>query len=293
MAVLLCLVSALTSGAVADYVSETWSVDVMKDTESKHLTGSFQLIGPMSAYLSEPETILPETPIVVVVHHAVGIYHQAFLRQYCDDLAEQGYLAILPDFFHRVWSDDVPTGLGMPFEKMKIPAMLGSLKDAEIIEDLQQVFSWIEKSSGARQGRVAVLGFCMGGRIAWLAAVEESLKGKIHAAVPYHGGNVFKGLGPGAEAPAQKIQANLGCPVLGHFGKLDQNPSLADATRLQELAGGRLTVKSYEGADHGFSCKDSAKYVEDAAQTAWHETLRFLKENIHPDGVKVKQYREL
>merc|ERR1712032_728187 len=116
----------------------------------------------------------------------------------------------------------------------------------------------------------------MGGRIAWLSAVEANFKGKVHAAVAYHGGNVFKGLGPGAVAPAERIPIGLHCQVLGHFGGVDKNPSPADMQKLKELAGKKLQAKVYPDADHGFSCKDSAKYLEAAATEAWRETLIFL-----------------
>merc|ERR1711920_868211 len=129
---------------------------------------------------------------------------------------------------------------------------LGSLQDADILRDLTSILSWIEKDAGIASGRVGVLGFCMGGRIAWLSAVEANFKDKVHAAVAYHGGNVFKGLGPGAVAPAERIPIGLNCQVLGHFGGVDKNPSPADMQKLKELAGKKLQAKVYPDADHGF-----------------------------------------
>jgi len=61
---------------------------------------------------------------------------------------------------------------------------------------------------------------------------------------------------------------------------VDKNPSPADMARLKELAGDKLKTKVYPGADHGFACRDSAKYVEDAATEAWTETLSFLKDTL-------------
>merc|ERR1712061_786055 len=152
---------------------------------------------------------------------------------------------------HRVWTEKVPTGHGMPFEKMDIKAMLGSLRDDQILEDLAAALEFNERAGPGSMQKVAVLGFCMGGRIAWPAAVEERFKGMVHAAVPYHGGNVFKGLADGAQAPSERITTNLQIPVLGHFGGLDANPSPDDMRRLQELAGSKLEAKDYAGADHG------------------------------------------
>eukprot|EP00440_Ansanella_granifera_P053947 gb/GFBE01058484.1/.p1 GENE.gb/GFBE01058484.1/~~gb/GFBE01058484.1/.p1 ORF type:complete len:130 (+),score=37.89 gb/GFBE01058484.1/:1-390(+) len=116
----------------------------------------------------------------------------------------------------------------------------------------------------------------MGGRIAWLAAVEESLKGRIHAAVPYHGGNVFKGWGDGAEPPSERIRNHLSVPVMGHFGALDQNPSPEDMNKLMKLAGDKLRAVVHENAKHGFACKDSSNYLEAGAKKSWEATLQFL-----------------
>jgi len=265
---------------VCDYLTDTWKLDVADDTRSKNLRGQFVEVavdgGSMATYVSKP-TGGGRSPAVIVAHHAVGIYHHSFLRKFADDLAHLGYVAVLPDFFHRTWSDSVPNGLGMPFDKMNIGAMLGGLRDHQILADVTSVLSYLERDHEVDEGKVGILGFCMGGRIAWLAAVEASLKGKIHAAVPYHGGNVFKGLGDGAEAPADRIKDNLSCPVLGHFGALDKNPSPQDMSKLQELAGPKLKAKVYADSDHGFSCQDSAKYVEAAAKESWAETVQFFK----------------
>jgi len=270
----------------AGYLAEVWH-KVNDDIQERELRGHF--VGyenrsgyPVPTYLSRPPFDgESRRPAVIVVHHAVGIYNDEFLRKFADDLAEEGFVAVLPDFFHRVWDDKtVPNGIGIPVEQMNIMGALGSLKDKEIMDDLQTVIAKLEKDITILSERIGILGFCMGGRIAWLSAVAPELQGKIKAAVSYHGGNVFKGLGDGADAPADRIKTSLQCPVLGHFGAVDKNPSPADMARLQELAGHKLETMVYPDADHGFACKDSAKYVEDAATKAWTETLRFLRETL-------------
>lgn len=284
---LVCVIS-LTCFALprAGYLADVWH-KVNDDIQERELRGHF--VGyenssgyPVPTYLSKPAFDgVTRRPAVIVVHHAVGIYNDEFLRKFTDDLADEGFVAVLPDFFHRVWdAETVPNGIGIPVEQMNIMGALGSLKDKEIMDDLQTVVAKLEKDAFVRSESIGILGFCMGGRIAWLAAVAPELQGKIKAAVPYHGGNVFKGLGDGAESPAERIRAGLQCPVLGHFGAVDKNPSPADMARLQELAGDKLKTMVYPGADHGFACKDSAKYVEDAAEKAWIETLRFLKDTL-------------
>merc|ERR1712232_721879 len=125
----------------------------------------------------------------------------------------------------------------------------------------------------------------MGGRIAWLAAVSREFAGRIRGAVPYHGGNVFKTWPPDTPggAPGDHL-ADLHCPVLGHFGDQDLNPSLKDRDKLMELSqvsGQDIQFHTYEGANHGFSCNDSSNYVKEAAETAWPRTLSFFAQMTH------------
>merc|ERR1711972_698970 len=90
----------------------------------------------------------------------------------------------------------------------------------------------------ADPSRMGIVGFCMGGRIAWLAAVTKKFSGFFRGAVAYHGGNVFKTWpagGPAVKAPASKLETLI-CPVLGHFGDDDQNPSYEDMLKLRELS---------------------------------------------------------
>lgn len=264
-----------------------------QDTVAHGLRGQFVKVpvgdgSSMAVYMAKPLLSKPR-PVVIIAHHAVGVYHHSFLRSFADRLADEGYVAMLPDFFHRAWSDEVVTGAGLPFEAMNIQALLGSLRDEQLLADLNATISILERDKEADSSRVAVLGFCMGGRIAWLAAVEESFREKVHAAVAYHGGNVFKGVGEGALPPSERIQEGLHCPVLGHFGAEDTNPSEADMKRLEGLAGDRLVTLVYEGAKHGFSCEDSSNYVKDAATRAFSSTLTFLERAMEVPAVSSEE----
>eukprot|EP00928_Gymnodinium_smaydae_P081584 TRINITY_DN65076_c0_g1_i1.p1 TRINITY_DN65076_c0_g1~~TRINITY_DN65076_c0_g1_i1.p1 ORF type:complete len:331 (-),score=85.30 TRINITY_DN65076_c0_g1_i1:22-936(-) len=298
--VLSCLALLLSheAGGVDEaYMTSTWRTTMEQDTVAHGLRGQFveARVGQasMAVYMSKP-MLRQRRPAVIVAHHAVGLYHRSFMREFADSLAEAGYVAFVPDLFHRVWSKDVVNGAGQPFEAMNIKAMLGSLDDTQILEDLGATLTLLARDREVDAKRVAVLGFCMGGRIAWLSAVEAATRDRVHAAVAYHGGNVFKSLGAGTQPPALQIAENLSCPVLGHFAEEDSNPSLDDMKKLQELAGERLEVKTYPSANHGFSCKDSSNYKEDAAERAWVETLRFLKQAMSvEDPVKEDDDEEL
>jgi len=172
--------------------------------------------------------------------------------------------------------------------------MLASQDDGQIVADLENVMGLLATSPKlyADTDRVAVLGFCMGGRISWLAGVNLGLRRAVRGVVAYHGGNVWKALpeaAGGEEArpgPGDRLET-LGCPVLGHFGGEDKNPSPADMEKLKENAekvGAKVEFHVYEGAKHGFSCRDSSNYLESAAKLSWTRTLEFLSRTIahHP-----------
>merc|ERR1719171_2064181 len=103
------------------FYSDVWRTELTEAQYDVKLTGHWMNANGMPIYVSHPKNQTGSTgqlgksyPIVIVVHHAVGIYHQTFLREFSDALAKEGYVAFLPDLFWRAWSDDVKTGHKMP-----------------------------------------------------------------------------------------------------------------------------------------------------------------------------------
>lgn len=292
----------------AKYMTDGWRAERTEEGKAAGLKGDFFAGtsrkyppgGRMSTYISKPEGWEPNknSAAVIIVHHGLGIFNQNFLRSFADRLAGAGYLALLPDFYHRVWDDEILPGNGISEDKMDIPKMFGSLKDSQILDDVETALGMTASAGeigslgfgwGAASGSAptAVLGFCLGGRAAWLAAVHQNFKGRILAAVPYHGGGVFRGTPQGGEegsGPGDRME-ELHCPVLGHFAELDKNPSQEDAAKLLGLAekhGKQLECLSYPNCNHGFSCMDSVNYAEEQAVRAWGPTLDFLAKTLGP-----------
>jgi len=264
-----------------DVSSDSFLDDLTRASRGAGLKGFFAAQEKMPIYVSRPNKIRARQEFVIVAQHAVGIYNDVFLREFCDDLAKEGYFCLLPDFFWRVWSEDIPTGFDMDISKMNIGAQLKSQKDAELLEDLQGAVEYAKVASPKRSARIAVVGFCMGGRISWLAATAKALSEDVKGVVAYHGGNIFKAYPENAgTAPGDNLK-DLSCPVLGHFAGLDQNPSPADQERLYQegkALGKQMEFYTYDGVKHGFSCKDSSAYDHEAAEEAWPRTTAFLKQ---------------
>jgi carboxymethylenebutenolidase len=177
----------------------------------------------------------PPVATVLVAHHRDGI--DAFTVATCRTLAEAGFLAAAPDLFSRV---DEP-GLG-PAEKK------ARLADREILGDLARAHALVNSPKPLRTG---VLGHCMGGRIALLAAVHSPF---CDAAVSFYGGGLFRSWGDDVTSPGAGITA-VRCPVLAIGGRSDTNPSPDDLGRLAlacVAADYPVEVAVAEGAGHAF-----------------------------------------
>jgi carboxymethylenebutenolidase len=189
-------------------------------------------------------------------------------------------VAVAPALFHRQHPNPQ-----LGYGDADAPARnryMAALRDEEIVEDINQVIRWTQGNQFRRtNGRgVGIVGFCVGGRIAYLAATSCA---DLHAAVVYYGGRILLPFGEGP-APIDKTN-NITIPMMGHFGGQDQNPSPADVAtigaKLKE-AGVSYDFKSYPNAGHGFNCDERASYNKAAADDAWNRTLRFFRRHVDP-----------
>lgn len=214
----------------------------------------------MQAYVTLPE----ETPApgVLVCMHAPGV--DGFIRGICDRLAESGFAAIAPDLYHRQGPSD-----GGPLERM------AKLRDVEILRDLEVASHHLQRLVEVDAGRTGLIGFCMGGRLAYLQAAHDA---KLRAAVVFYGGNILVAWGDGP-APFD-LTSRIACPVLGLFGEEDTNPSPQDVERIdRELTrlGKVHEFQSYPGAGHAFLNDARPSFRREAAADAWERCLAWLR----------------
>ncbi len=220
----------------------------------------------MDLYLSLPDGPGP-FPAVVVAHHGAGV--DEFIRNVADRLAAEGYAAAAPNLFHRVTDDMLGDG----------SKRFNHLSDPDIAADVGATVEFLLGHASVSGEAVGVTGFCMGGRVTWLAACTNA---HLKAAAPYYGGNIMVPRGEGTEAPFE-MAGGIGCPVLFHFGELDANPSQDDMRKLDEELT-RLGIShqfyTYPGTDHGFMDFTGARYQKDAAQVSWARTLNFFDQHL-------------
>lgn len=201
-------------------------------------------------------------PAIVVVMHAPGV--ETFIHSIVERLARAGYAALAPDLYHR------QTGHAAPLERMK------RLEDVEVIADVTAAIDYVREQPEIDPARIGIIGFCMGGRIAYLMAAANR---HLRAAVIYYGGNIMVPWGEGVPAPYARTR-EIGCPILFHFGDEDENPSPADCIKL----GAELTrhgkvheFHTYPNAGHAFmNFTNAERYREAASEASWPRTLEFL-----------------
>ena len=214
--------------------------------------------GLMPAYVCRPEGAGPH-PAVIVVMEAFGL--NAHIKNVAERIAREGYVAIAPDLFYRFGSpivpyEDVPRAVGYS-EKFD---------DAVLMAELGVVIQHLKGRPDVRGDPIGITGFCVGGRIAFLAACRHAAAIKV--AVPFYGGGIA------ADTPTAPINLadRIQCPVLCFFGESDRMIPMDQVRRVDETLK-RLKktaeVKVYKGAGHGFFCNDRASYDAGAAQNAW------------------------
>src|SRR5437870_11972210 len=154
--------------------------------------------GTVPAFLARPKDGT-RAPGVLVIQEAFGLNDH--IKDVARRIAGEGYVALAPDIYWR-------GGKGRTVRYDQLPEAIGlmqSLKDQEIVSDLGSALDYLEKQPFVRADRIGITGFCMGGRVAYLAACE--LADKIKASAPFYGGGI----------PVEKT-AKLKCPVLAFFG---------------------------------------------------------------------------
>ena len=221
----------------------------------------------MDMYAALPDGSGPH-PAVVIAFHVGGL--DDFDRKMADQLAEAGFVAVVPDLFHR-FSKEVMDGPRLD--------RLGHLKDADIISDMNAAVDFLSSNSAIDNDRIGVTGFCMGGRIAWLMAASNQI---FKCTVPFYGGNIMGNWGPG-DTPFS-MSNNINCPMLFHFGAEDGNPSVADRdtfnAELKRL-GKNFEFHTYDGAGHAFMDHTNPdRYHEASAAAAWPRTIDFFNNHL-------------
>ncbi len=231
----------------------------------------------MVAYVSHPAPSEGASwPAVIVIQEIFGVNEH--IQKVCDRFAANGYVAIAPALFHR---EHPNPKLGYSQEDMQAGInYMSAMRDDELVTDINVTLNYIRNEYQRTAGqKVGIVGYCVGGRITYLAAT--SCPG-LDAAVAYYPGRVLVPFGDDNPAPID-LTGNIKIPLMGQFGDQDGNPSPADVEVIEErlrAAGVNFDFKMYEGAGHGFNCDERESYHAAAAEDAWARTLGFFNQNL-------------
>src|ERR1700758_4013143 len=215
--------------------------------------------GTFNAYIARPKTLPAST--VVVLQELFGV--NADIRKTCDELAEQGFVAVAPDLF---WRQEPGVDLGVTSEAdWQHGLRLYQAYDRDAgVRDVKDTIDTVSRLPGCTR-RGAVLGYCLGALMTFLTAVRYDLD----AAVAYHGGDTEKYLDE---------VVGLRAPLLMHLGEEDEFISKAAQAQIKAALAKmpNVTIYSYPGQWHAFTRINGAHYNAEAAALANRRTSEFL-----------------
>ena len=223
--------------------------------------------GDMAVYDVEPQGTARGA--VVVIQEAFGVNDH--IEDVTRRFAVAGYRSVAPHLFHR--TGDPVLGYGDIASVM--PHMQAMTKEG-LSDDVTATFAYLA-DAGFGLPRTAVVGFCMGGTVAFICAAQFELA----AAVTFYGGGVAEGR---FGLPSLlEIAPDLKTPWLGLFGDLDQGIPVEQVEALRQATGKspvEAEIVRYAEAGHGFHCDMRDSYHEASAKDAWERTLSWFEKRL-------------
>ncbi|MFO1253376.1 MAG: dienelactone hydrolase family protein [Inhella sp.] len=238
-------------------------------------TAEFTIARPdghaLPVYRAQPAQAKGKLPVVLLVSEIFGVHQH--IADVARRFAQAGYLCLAPELFER--QGDAHQ---QPDTQTLIREVISKVPDAQVLGDLDACLDWAVANGGDPR-RVAVTGFCYGGRITWLYAAHQP---RVKAGVAWYGRLVGQ---PSPLQPAHPIErvASLLAPVLGLYGGQDTGIPVATVARMQEAlrAGNRAAQASefvlYRDAPHAFHADYRPSYRAADAQDAWARCLAWFK----------------
>jgi carboxymethylenebutenolidase len=226
--------------------------------------------GTLPIYFARPAKGT-KLPTVLVVQEIFGLHE--YIRDVCRRLAKLGYLAVAPALYFRQ---------GDPTKAESIPAILSQIvskvPDAQVLADLDACATWAAGNSGD-PARLAITGFCWGGRIVWLYAAHNP---KLKAGVAWYG--QLRGA-PSPLTPTQPldIAGQIRVPVLGLYGARDEGIDTADMETMNDAlksAGGPSEIHIYPDSGHAFHADYRPSYNAKDAEDGWKRLTAWFKKYV-------------
>ncbi|MBD2530410.1 dienelactone hydrolase family protein [Nostoc flagelliforme FACHB-838] len=225
--------------------------------------------GEIPAYRAAPATG-KNFPIVLVIQEIFGVHEH--IQDVARRFAQLGYLAIAPELFVRQGDVSKLTSVD------DIRPIVAKVPDAQVLSDLDATVAWAVKSAKGNADKLAITGFCWGGRITWLYAAHNP---QVKAGVAWYGRLVGEANELQPKYPVD-IASSLKAPVLGLYGGKDTGIPLDTVeqmrARLKESRS-KSEIIVYPDAPHAFFADYRPSYREEDAKDGWKRLLAWFKEN--------------
>jgi carboxymethylenebutenolidase len=202
-------------------------------------------------------------PGLVLFQEIFGV--NAHIRGVAEQYALDGFVVLAPDIF---WRQAPKVQLGYEGEERNRGIeLMKQLQPAQMLEDIKASVATLRGLTETQRQRVGAIGYCLGGRLAYLAAAHTD----VDAAVAYYGGGIHDNLA---------LAGNIKAPMLFHYAENDAGIPLEGVAKVRETLGSRAQVHVYPGATHGFNCWDRSAYDPKSAVLAHGRTLTFLAREL-------------
>jgi len=230
-------------------------------------------VGDIPGYRALPLKPKAKLPVVLVVHEIFGVHEH--IKDVCRRFAKQGYYAIAPELFAR--QGDVSKLLEVKEIQSKI---VSKVPDAQVLSDLDATLAFAKQDPHADPAKLAITGFCWGGRIVWLYAAQQPA---LKAAVAWYGKITGEKDDLRPRFP-KDVVSQLKAPVLGLYGGKDQGISVetvqqqAQALAASSNAAAKASsIHIYPEAGHAFFADYRPSFHKESAEDGWKRTLDWFK----------------
>lgn len=278
--ILLSAASIATAAVVANsQLSTAKQPDLNTSVKMEPRVGkTIQIAKGLPGYYVTP-TGTGKFPAVIVLMEAFGLNN--WCKSICNRLAQSGFAAIAPDFYR-----------GTTYEYTDVAGAIGKLKslnDDAIMSDVSKSLDFLAGKSEINANGIGVIGFCMGGRYAFLTnAVYPS---KIKAAVSFYGGGIDATAGnPLGQKSILDRTPTMQSPIMLVYGSEDQLIAADEHGRVAAAlskAKKRYILNLFPKAGHGFMSDRRENYAPEAAAEAWMMTTGFFSQNLKPKKLKL------
>jgi len=238
-------------------------------TSMDGLEGGDIKIGDIPAYYAVPKG-KGKRPVVLVVAEVFGLHEH--IKDVTRRLARAGYFAVANEPYFRIcelWKRD---------DLKQVIAGANQLSDQQAFGDLDAVVAWAAKNPRANVEKLAITGFCRGGRTVWMYTAHNK---KVDAGVAWYGG---LGTGGAITTTPMDVADKIDRPVLGLYGGADQGIPLSQVEQLRaglKAFGNdkKSMIHIYPDAPHAFNADYRPSYRKEAAQDGWKRMLAWFKKS--------------